>query len=512
MSQLRQEFKKAQQKKDEVVSEAALYWLKENVIVINEKINRSSVNRLISSINKFENTFGPYKSRIPEIAKILDGAESNLQSVLTGRAGDKRASDMLEYLSFVYNVFSTFFSKDLPVIMTTKLFAAPKMQPEVRLDSISDPEGAYNPEMIRKALAHGINPSSQERKLMSKILRIRNMSKLDGKKIARQLMSLSYNDLQDLTNVGKVPLVTTPKTEEELSEGKAPSSLNEQQFDQQKAQALNQKIKQLIDAVKPKAGQMPKTVAALQRASKEMIGAQAQEKPGLFGRAGQAAKKLFLGGGVEEQVLNLYRMFFNAEKGTNDLVELAQNVREAESLGVQTEQENQQAATTGQFQDPDAKPDQQQAAAEEKVDDATKILTRTLSNGLARVQGQPWLTPEDFAKELMAVGVADLGGMQNLLGALPKDPPESLDPTPGTQGQTKAPAAANVADQSTGSSIPSNASGADPSGATAPSGQNQNQIVSDVLAAANLTNDPKAQSQASAFLKALADAGYKVTK
>ena len=210
MSKLREEYRKEQKLKTEIVGNAAISWVENNVVLINEKINRNAVNRLINSIQKFESAFGPYKSRIPAIASILDGAEENLQNVITGRAGDQRAADMLEYLSYVYNAFSTFFSKDLPILLKTKTFKVPRENKNVRLDSISDPDNQFKAEIVQKAFAHGIKPTKNELKLIGKILKSKNMPKLNAEQIAKELLSLSYTDLEGLTEVGKVPLVATP--------------------------------------------------------------------------------------------------------------------------------------------------------------------------------------------------------------------------------------------------------------------------------------------------------------
>lgn len=196
------------------MEDAAYRWLEENVIYINEKINRNSVNRLISSISKFEETFGPYRDKIPSLTSVLEGAEDNLQQVLTGKASDKRAADLLEYLSFVYNVFSGFFAKDLPVVLKTRVFAIPRENPEVRLDSLSGGSG-FDASIAAKTFSNALKPSNDEVKLLGKVLKSKALPKLDYNKVAMEMLGLSYNDLIDLTNVSRTPLVTTPTLEEE---------------------------------------------------------------------------------------------------------------------------------------------------------------------------------------------------------------------------------------------------------------------------------------------------------
>lgn len=213
---LREEYTQKQQANQVMVEEAAYRWLEENVIYINEKINRNSVNRLISSISKFEETFGPYRDKIPSLTSVLEGAEDNLQQVLTGKASDKRASDLLEYLSFVYNVFSGFFAKDLPVVLKTRVFAIPRENPSVRLDSLSGGSG-FDASIAAKTFSNALKPSDDEVKLLGKVLKSKALPKLDYNKVAMEMLGLSYNDLVELTNVSRTPLVTTPALEEDVA-------------------------------------------------------------------------------------------------------------------------------------------------------------------------------------------------------------------------------------------------------------------------------------------------------
>ncbi len=129
--------------------------------------------------------------------------------VLTGKAGDKKTSEVLEYLSFVYNLFSSFFSKDLPVVLKARMFREAQENPAVRLDSLT---GNFNIDAVAKTFAHAIEPSPEEMKLIGRVLKSKSIPKVDSKQIAAELMALSYNDLVELTTMSKVPLVTTPKS------------------------------------------------------------------------------------------------------------------------------------------------------------------------------------------------------------------------------------------------------------------------------------------------------------
>jgi len=219
MSSLRQEYNKSKTRKEKIVSEAAINWLSENVIIINEKIDRTTVSRLIDSIQKFEETFGKFAARLPTINQYLSAAEAGLQQVITGKANDRKASTMLKKLTILYFTFSDFFSRDLPILLRAKIFDAAKEQPDVRLDMLRNRNGAtYDPHLVRDALANALKPTKEEKKLLAKIYRSSLLPKLNAEEIAGQMMTLTFNELQELTQVGRVPMAATP---EEMTGGQA---------------------------------------------------------------------------------------------------------------------------------------------------------------------------------------------------------------------------------------------------------------------------------------------------
>jgi len=221
MTSLRKEYSKSKKRNERIVSEAALRWLAENVIVINEKLDRKSVTRLIGSIQKFEDTFGPYKDRIPSIGGHLDAAESGLQLVITGKSSDHKTSNMLKQLSYLYSSLSDFFTRDLPVLLKARIFKVAKEQPDQRINAlptVTPDGGKHDLIVIRDSLANAIRPSVAEKKLLGKIYRSTKLPKLDANKIATELLALSFGDLEELTNIGKVPMVATPEEAEDVAE------------------------------------------------------------------------------------------------------------------------------------------------------------------------------------------------------------------------------------------------------------------------------------------------------
>jgi len=213
MTLLREEFIKNKKEKENIVSEAAIDWLFTNVVIINEKLDRKSVSRLIDSIQKFESTFGPYKEKIPSIAKHLEAAELDLQMIITGKVNSNKTSNSLKQLSYLYSTFSNFFTRDLPILLKTKIFQVAKEKPKQPIDSLPSINQAGVKQdliLIRDALAHAMSPSKEEKKLLGKIYSSSSLPKLNVGKIASELLSLTYNDLEKLTEIGKVPMATTP--------------------------------------------------------------------------------------------------------------------------------------------------------------------------------------------------------------------------------------------------------------------------------------------------------------
>lgn len=210
MNSLRQSYNIKKNHNSEIISEAAIKWLAKNVILINEKIDRSTVSRLIDNIQKFENTFGEYKDKLPTIANYLISAEAGLRLVITGQTTERKTGNMLEQLTYLYSTFSDFFTRDLPVLLRTNLFDSAKDNPDIHLNQLRiQTAGRFDIGTVRDVLANALKPSIEERKLLSKIYRSTTLPKLNAEAIANEMLNLTYNDFETLTKVGKVPMAVT---------------------------------------------------------------------------------------------------------------------------------------------------------------------------------------------------------------------------------------------------------------------------------------------------------------
>ena len=205
MSQLRKEYKEFKQFQEDIFKEAAEAWTEENVILINERLNRNAIYRLNSAIERFDNKFGPYKDKLPAIADILNNAENGLHLVITGKVGSRTTAQMLQRMSIMYNILSNFFSGDLGALLKTPAFRVAHEQADEKIDKIVD--RGHDVKAIRRTLASALKPNDQERMLFRRAYKSFDMPSLDWNMAAKQLSCLSCNELQELAGIQKVPMV-----------------------------------------------------------------------------------------------------------------------------------------------------------------------------------------------------------------------------------------------------------------------------------------------------------------
>lgn len=216
MSQLRKEYKEFKQIQEQNFREAAEAWTEENVILINERLNRNAIWRLNSAIQRFDSKFGKYRDRLPAIAEILNNAENGLNLVITGKVGSRSAAQMLQRMSIIYNILSNFFGGDLGALLKTPAFRVAHETPDEKIDKIIDQ--GHNVKEIRRNLAAALKPSDDERVIFRRAYKSFDMPTLDWNDAAKQLCCLSCNELKDLAGIQKVPMVVVDNPESGLDE------------------------------------------------------------------------------------------------------------------------------------------------------------------------------------------------------------------------------------------------------------------------------------------------------
>ena len=220
MTTLREEYLKHKKEKEAAITESAVKWVMENVVLLDENFNRDSLLRLQNSISKFDTTFLPFGSKVPEVKRSLDDAVELLNRITMGEKITRKdgrlrlsteeeeslqdpATYMIKYMSLLYNNLSRFFNKDMKVLFGLPLFKMAKENPTVALkDLIEAPR-------MRKAILNALVPGNEIKAILARMYRSMELPTLEYDTIADQLLNLTATDFQELTHVDKVPLVVS---------------------------------------------------------------------------------------------------------------------------------------------------------------------------------------------------------------------------------------------------------------------------------------------------------------
>ena len=221
MNEIRKEYKIYKPIIEETNTKAKS-WVMHNVILLNERFDRSTLHRLNSSIQRFDQKFGPYRTKLPAISKVLDNAEKGLYVVLTGGASKKSAAHMLERMTLIYNILSNFFGRDLHMILKTPVLKVASDMADRALNTIEHP--GHNHKMIKRVFASALKPDRVEREVFDRVYKNIPMPSLNWNEAANQLMGLCVNDLNELCGVEKVPAIIV---DPEITNMNSPETLQE---------------------------------------------------------------------------------------------------------------------------------------------------------------------------------------------------------------------------------------------------------------------------------------------
>lgn len=247
MTEIRKEYKNFKLINENLKNEVQQHVLS-NVILINEKFDRTNLHRLNSSIQRFDQKFGPYRTKLPAISKVLNDAEKGLYIVITGGAGKKSAAHMLERMTLIYNILSNFFGHDLGMLLKTPLFRTAVAMPEKALNQIEHPD--HNQKMIKKVFVAALKPDRVERETFDRIYKSIPMPSINWNDCAKQLMGLCVNDLNNLCGIENVPAAVVNSSKEKPAEMEQKDVLNEQirTIEQRpEFQAIQRAINQLLE-------------------------------------------------------------------------------------------------------------------------------------------------------------------------------------------------------------------------------------------------------------------------
>lgn len=239
MGLLKEEYKKHKEEKQKLINEAAMQWVLDNVLLLNETFNRDSLQKLQSAIVKFENTFSPFASKVPEVQKSLDQTIDMMNKITMGEKITKKdgvlkltkdekesvkepATYAIKYLSIMYNNLSRFFNKDMSVLLGFPLFKKAHDNPETPLKDLVDSD------KMRKAILHALVPGTEIQTILKRMYRTMELPSLNYDIIADELLNLSYDNFRELMKMDKVPLVATvEKNGTEEATGTNPKVVND---------------------------------------------------------------------------------------------------------------------------------------------------------------------------------------------------------------------------------------------------------------------------------------------
>ena len=239
MVTLREEYSKHKVEKNEALNEAAIGWVIDNVLILNESFNRESLQRLQQSISKFDSTFAPFAEKVPEIRACLDGAVDLMNSLTMGKNVTKKdrrlqlakeekealkdpATYAVKYMSILYNTLSRFFNKDMRVVLAFPIFKVAVTNPETPLMDLADKD------KMKAVLMHAMVPSKEVQPILHRMYRSMDLPSIDYGKIADELLALSVNDFHALMHVEKVPLVVSAEREQPQGSQESSEMLDEE--------------------------------------------------------------------------------------------------------------------------------------------------------------------------------------------------------------------------------------------------------------------------------------------
>lgn len=229
MTTLREAYNKHKQEKGAAIQEAAVRWIMENVVLLDENFNRESLQRLQQSIAKFDSIFAPFGAKVPEVKRSLDDAVELMNRITMGEkitrsdgrlrltqeeheALKEPATYMVKYMSMLYNNLSRFFNKDMPALLEFPIFKMANQHPNVPLARLAEAP------RMRKAILNALVPGPETQAILRRMYRSMELPNLDYETIADQLLNLTASDFKTLMGVEKVPLVATASQAEQPME------------------------------------------------------------------------------------------------------------------------------------------------------------------------------------------------------------------------------------------------------------------------------------------------------
>lgn len=171
--------------------------LLESYYLIAEKLDTSTISRIVDSMNGVEEALGPVLDKLPSLKAGLDAAEQELITLVSGKAGNnpKKTGKMMGKAMAFYQHLSSFLRHDLPVLLRSRMLAGAR----------TNPDQAVGPKIAPAFLqAMELEKSGN---FLKRLFSSTNIPYVNNAALAQELTSLSYTELLGLTKVGQSPAV-----------------------------------------------------------------------------------------------------------------------------------------------------------------------------------------------------------------------------------------------------------------------------------------------------------------
>jgi len=181
--------------------------LLESYYLIFERLDTATIAQIVDSMAAVEDSLAPFLPKLPSVKSGLDAAEAELTKLISGAAGGdpRKLSPMLGKALGFYQHLSSFLRQDLPVLLRSRLVAQAK----------SNPENSVGPKLIpvfKQALAQEKTGGFLKRLFSSS-----NIPYINNDSLASELATLTFNELTQLSQVGKTPAVMPQATIDKMA-------------------------------------------------------------------------------------------------------------------------------------------------------------------------------------------------------------------------------------------------------------------------------------------------------
>lgn len=191
--------------------------LLEAYYLIAEKLDTATISQIVDAMTGVESALGEFIPPLNSIKAGLDAAEAELTNLISGKAGNdpKKTSAMLGKAMGFFQGLSEFLRQDLPVLLKSRMMSNAKNNPD-------QPVGANMAPAFQQALA--INKQGG---FLKRLFSSSDIPYINNAQAAQELTQLTWNQLDKLTKVGKIPAVLPQAQIDRMAaqaSGEAPAS------------------------------------------------------------------------------------------------------------------------------------------------------------------------------------------------------------------------------------------------------------------------------------------------